>query len=75
MDHYIQGKCERCRTTREALDELEIELIALKGIRDIIKLIPVEHATPPYLIQRVEAHIDRLDEAFEKVFNFECKQT
>mgnify|MGYP001800384791 CR=1 FL=1 len=53
---------------REALDDLEIELIALKDIRDIITMIPVEYPTPPYLIQRIEAHITELDRAFKKIF-------
>jgi len=41
----MNDRCEHYQTMREAIDSAEIELIALKDVRDIITMIPVENPT------------------------------
>ena len=53
----------------EALSALETDLIALKDVMDVVKLVPIENPTPVYLIRRIAVHTEELSQSFRHAWN------
>ncbi len=53
----------------ETLSALETELIALKDVVAIIKSLPIEKPAPPYLVRRIFAHTDLLNDRFRDAWD------